>query len=251
MAHKIDPQYVAVGDVVGIQLPTAADATAVYVPVARPAVPREPRTAPQHEQGADCCACACCAKCSPKPPRDQRGEHGEQTRVNVDYKTQGCFGPSPSLSQYDMQHIPYQLFNCGVTDEEWAFWVGRLQEVNYTRRGACTLGCWADCLTVVFLPCLCSAVCKKGADHIYAWNDALLRWQSDFNNQVLSRQGCMVKSKSHCHVTYNDKGEKQRHFDRWLAFALNLEQCQQLQYEPHITGDVERGCCNGVDETRC
>ena len=82
---------------------------------------------------------------------------------------------------------------------------------------------------------------------------ALRDWQARFNTQVLAASGIFVKTQSICTVTYNDKGQKQRHIERWLAFALTETESIKLQGEPHVVGDVSDGkhCgTQGVDETQ-
>lgn len=217
-----------------------------YSPKPRPNLCREPRKAPEHELKT-----GCCGPCSSKPPRDQRGQSGETVRVNVDYSIQGCCGQSPPFIPYDMENIPYQLYNAGVTDQEWTEFVKRLVQVNSMRKGACRIQCLLRCLSLIFLPCLIPSACQSCAREIAAWDKELRKWQDDFNNEVLIRQGCFVKTKSNCWVTYNQKGEKQRHIDRWIAFALTPAESELLKYEPHITGDIEKGCCGGVNEETC
>ena len=74
-------------------------------------------------------------------------------------------------------------------------------------------------------------------------------WQANFTSE-LQQAGLpmMVKTRSHCHVTYTDKG-RQRHIERWITISLTAEESQRLQHEPHLSGDVQNmTCCNGVDE---
>jgi len=212
----------------------------------RPSQLREPTAVDRHENSAKT-GCAGC--CTSSPPRDQRGAHGESVQVNLTFYIQGCFGPSPPFNGYDMKNIPYQLYNAGVSDSEWLKRVGMLQQVNNMRLGCCNVSCCLDIFLVIF--CACKYACKRCAAHIRVWNDALLKWQNDFNNEVLLRQGCFIKTRSNCWVTYNEKGEKQRHIDRWIAIALTPEQSVILRNEPHLTGDIEAGCCGGVNEHEC
>ena len=69
--------------------------------------------------------------------------------------------------------------------------------------------------------------------------------------QVLEPKGAFCKTQSLCWVTHGPKGEKQRHFERWLAVAVSQEGIQQLKSEPHLFGDIESGCCGGVNEHDC
>ena len=56
------------------------------------------------------------------------------------------------------------------------------------------------------------------------WRGVPLRqfreWQTAFNQQVLMPKNVFCKSQSLCWVTRGPKGEKQRHYHRWIAFAF-------------------------------
>ena len=132
--------------------------------------------------------------------------------MNINFTVTGCCGPALPFDPYDMQNIPYQLYNAGVTDEEWAEHVKRLVKVNNMRQAGCSFQCLLNCCLPMILPCLCPYFCQKCAKEVYAWDAELRKWQENFNNEVLFRQGCFVKTKSNCWVTYNEKGEKQRFY---------------------------------------
>ena len=135
-------------------------------PRPEPHVAREHRNAPAHEVKTGCCA-GCCTS---QPPRDQRGAHGETIRVNVNFTVTGCCGPALPFDPYDMQNIPYQLYNAGVTDEEWAEHVKRLVNVNKMRQAGCSFQCLLNCCLPMILPCLCPYFCQKCAKEVYAWD---------------------------------------------------------------------------------
>jgi hypothetical protein len=79
-------------------------------------------------------------------------------------------------------------------------------------------GCCRCCIPAVavlllcpfFLPCFC----KNDNTVIKTWDDSLREWQNNFNSECLEPLGMYVKTQSNCWVTYNEKGEKQRHFER-------------------------------------
>jgi len=126
--------------------------------------------------------------------------------VNVTYFSGDAV---PPFAPNDMEHIPYQLYNAGVTDEEWAEFVKRLVEVNNIRR-PCT---FLIGLTLVFLPCPWYCYCRQATRDMIRWEAELRKWQDDFNKEVLIRQGCFVKTKSFASLTYvrdDDGGHNER-----------------------------------------
>ena len=91
-------------------------------------------------------------------------------------------------------------------------------------------------------------MCVEYADELRKWDKELRAWQTAFNQEVLASKGIFVKTQSHCWVTHNEKGEKHRHYNRWISFALTPEHVERLRKEPTIFGDIESGCCGGPDE---
>jgi hypothetical protein len=62
-----------------------------------------------------------------------------------------------------------------------------------------------------------------------------------------------VKSQSRCDAIYVSDGNgsvrKERHIERWFAFALTPEEAAKLKNEPHVVGDIENcSCCGGTNE---
>ena len=113
------------------------------------------------------------------------------------------------------------------------------------------------CITglIAFSPCLlipCYCVCKAIAKENREWDKAFRAWQDDFNNQILQNCGIFVKTQSRCDAVYiSEQGRtrKERHIERWLAFALTPEEVAKLKAEPHEVGDIEDcKCCGGSDE---
>lgn len=248
-----DPNDVALHNQEDLQL--QAHPTQQFHPQSNPelgqAVPRPSQlrgpTAVYHHSADTGCWTGCC---NSRPPRDQRGAHGEVVQVNLAFSSQGCIGPSSPFCTYDMENIPYQLYNAGVTDSEWLKRVQMLQKVNNIRGEFCSPCCCMTLFTMIFVPCTCSFFCKQNATEIRVWNDALLKWQNDFNDEVLLRQGCFIKTRSDCKVYYTDSG-KSRIISRWIAIALTPEQCAILRNESHLTGDISEGCCGGINENEC
>ena len=81
--------------------------------------------------------------------------------------------------------------------------------------------------------------------------DVLLRqWQTELNSKFEKRNiKLFVKTRSKCFVTYNDKGQRQRHVTFWLAFATTEAEMDVLKNEPHLEGVIDNtSCCGGVDE---
>lgn len=145
-------------------------------------------------------------------------------------------------------HIPAALAAKGITQSEWEEWTGsKMKTASSGRTSACCEV--AVCLAVSsFAPCFIYCMCTQAKAEVEQWNQQLLQWQNDFNAEVLMPKGVFAKSQSKCTVTYGPKGEKQRHAERWFAFSLTPDETQKLQGEPHLTGDIETGCCGGVDE---
>ena len=54
-----------------------------------------------------------------------------------------------------------------------------------------------------------------------------------------------VKTRGYCWVTYNEKGERQRHFVNWIEFAFTPADSELLRSEPHLTGSIESCECLG------
>ena len=76
-------------------------------------------------------------------------------------------------------------------------------------------GCCRYTVAVLMMcPFFLSCFCKNDNTFIKTWDDSLREWQNNFNSECLEPLGMYVKTQSNCWVTYNDKGEKQRHFER-------------------------------------
>jgi hypothetical protein len=113
-------------------------------------------------------------------------------------------------------------------------------------------GCCAclRCLVLMWIPCYWPQMGRTRDATLIRWSNALLDWQQRFNAEVLQPRGMLVKTQSHCFCTYGGKGGKQRHIQRWLAFAMNPSEAARLANEPHMTGDIEPaiGCAGQGEE---
>ena len=168
-----------------------------------------------------------------------------------EYSLQQCCASAVPLPEDDMSQIPIPLSEKGISLEDWQKFTQRLHAINKTRKGYCN-ECVPCCLKAVFLPCCSYIWCRQQKEYLMIYDERLRSWQRDFNELVLERHGVYCKTRSHCWVSYNDKGERQRHFDRWIAFVLNESDIAALKVEPHLSGDVENlACCDGVNENEC
>ena len=98
------------------------------------------------------------------------------------------------------------------------------------------------------VPCLIPSFCREWKQEIVGWDAALRSFTEDFNRKALAQHGILMKPQSVVHVTHGSKGEKQRHFHRWLAFATTPEEVAKLKSEYTLHGDIEKGCCGGPNE---
>ena len=62
-------------------------------------------------------------------------------------------------------------------------------------------------------------------------DDALRKWQADFNKEVLEPKGMSIKSQSKVRA---HGGDEQK--ERWFFIALNNEEATKLKAEEHILG---------------
>ena len=199
----------------------------------------------------------CCPKLNGLPNRYKKSDDGDEiVRLNLP-----CYGLSCSakevLSEGDMKNTPYLMKNRGVRDDEWRRRMKDLQEINDTvSKDCCSIVSCA--LAVIFAwplaPFWLPSFCKKRANRIEEWDTKMRKWQNDFNSETLERLGIFMKTQSYCWVTHGPKGEKIRHYDRWLAFSLTDGEKVNLQSEPHIMGDIENwsNCwnCPGINEEK-
>lgn len=194
-----------------------------------------------------CCDPGGC--CNPAPPRQQLNADGSVSILRVPYVIQQCCSHSQPWGAKDLL-VPSQLGQAGVSESEWAQWSQQLYtQVNMIKDPPCP-GC-AICIvcSIGTLGLAVPFMCAAGKTSVLKWDAAFRQWQADFNAQVLQPKGIFCKSQSLCWVTRGPKGEKQRHYHRWIAFAFGPDACMSLQNQPHLQGDIEdHTCCNGFNE---
>lgn len=209
---------------------------------------RQPRSKSElATTNTNCCGCA-----NPMPARLQK-EGEEDVKIHLKFSIEGCFTSTNPFEDDDMKFTPYQLFNRGVTDNEWKDHVQRLCRVNNMRNGCCTY-CISGLVVLLVLPFCLPYYCKNDASKIKLWDNELRKWQNDFNEECLIGLGMFCKTQSFCWVTTTEKGEKERHFERWIAFALTPEHSERLKNEPHLSGDIDdycANCCGAYPESKC
>lgn len=197
----------------------------------------------------------CCCNTSHEDKRIERDENGFIVRLNLAFYTEGYCGPCQPLDEAEMSHVPTELFERGISEMQWLEWVQKLREVNNLRSGAfaCSCLCWWSC--VLSCPCLWSYLCKSAKEYVMAWNEKLLAWQNNFNSQVLENKDIFIKTRSYSFSTYSQTAEsgtqRQRHAIRWFAIALTPGEILKLKEEPHLTGEIDEGCCGGPNEYEC
>jgi len=202
---------------------------------------------------AGCCNPGGC--CTIALARQQLGADGNVAMMRIQYTMEGCCGPAAPFQDGDMPpNMPTQLAQLGVTADEWAHAVKRLNaDVNGMKRGMFNgpflLRCFA---TVITLGLVCPTLCAERKKQMETWDLAMHKWQDEFNEKVLVPKGGFCKTQSLCFVTYGSKGEKQRWYYRWLAVAVQPHAVAHLRAEKHLFGDIENlSCCNGIDERKC
>jgi len=193
----------------------------------------------------------CCAPCGcgPEVPNTTvKTKDGSILRYNFVYRVEHCFGASPGLEKKHLDQVPEEIAKKGLQPHQWTEYTSQLRGINAIES---SIGCCPVVLCCILtLPTLfcCCYLCKMHNADVLKWDQAFREWQAKFN-MILEPLGMFVKSQSMCYVTRGSKGEKQRHFHRWLAFALTPPQVEKLKAEPHLSGDIEdMECCGGIDE---
>jgi len=166
---------------------------------------------------------------------------GTVVRINLFFEATGFCMAGRGI----IDTIPVELYTNGLdrSDAESYLQV-KLPLVNTVRSPCC-----ATTLAFALCPCFWCSFCRWVKGEILQWDSRLREWQNEFNDTVLVRKGYFVKTQSSSSVTYNNKGEKQRHIERWIAIALTPEESELLRSEPHLIGyTVDLSCCDGVNE---
>ena len=192
----------------------------------------------------NCCAPGGC--CVDMPSRKLFNPQGEMVRVNIPYAIMECCGPGKGVMPKDSM-VPPELAARGLTQQQWEYWTGQLWEAQKYRSGCCC--CCCHLLCCICLPCFTPCFCQKKREEVENWSRELFNWQNRFNADV-GRLGIFVKTRSICRVYY-DKDGKKRDVTRWLSFSFEPRDIHMLQSEPHLSGDIESGCCGGPSEREC
>ena len=205
-----------------------------------------------HELNGDappgCCLCCKCGRNMPARYKEDR-DNDTIVRLNIPVYGLGCCS-SDMLAKGDMENTPYLLANMGLSDEEWQRRIKALQKIK--DNSGFVGDCWGITKKIIFgalfffiLPFWLPGFCKRRVERLDRWDEAMRKWQNDWNVEGLERLGIFVKTQSNCWVTYGGKGEKHRHYERWLAFSLTPNEKILLENEVHMMGDVENweNCC--------
>jgi len=153
-------------------------------------------------------------------------------RIHLKFSIEGSISSTNPLSKDDMQYTPVQLFNRGVTDEQWQSYVKKLCAVNKMRSGY-----WCN-----YIPSSLA---------IMNWDNALRRWQNEFNEECLIPLGLFCKTQSNA-LLFCCKNL--RHTARWITFALTPEAAATLRAEPHLMGEIDNfrsKYCGAYPESQC
>jgi hypothetical protein len=206
-----------------------------------------------------CDRSSCCGQdgfCAPygSPVRVVYDDENRPVRLNIILKIQGfCSSTEDPFENNDMMQVPEQLNKMGLGIVSWMSEIDKLKEVCRLRDGSCK-----ECVgysSVFLLPCFIPVFCQAQKTSIMKWNEALRRWQREFNEKTLTKLGMFCKTQSYCTVTRGGKTGRSRHFARWLAVALTPEAIEQLRSEPHVDGDVDPcgacNCCGCPEEADC
>ncbi len=196
-----------------------------------------------------CCERGGCCRQAPVKLVHATGEDGRIVRVNLLYATKGCCSNSGTGL---LDEPPEELFVNGFRRDSFDEWIGRLESIRHLMNPCCLDLCCVSLL--LCLPCFCPCFCSQAKKDTAKWNAAFQDWQDQFNRQILENCGIFVKTQSRCDAVYvsdaNGSSRKERHIERWLAFALTPAEVAKLKNEPHVVGDIENwGCCGGTNES--
>jgi len=224
--------------------------------------------------GAACSQGGCCRQA---PVRQVNSAAGECVRLNMLYYGNACFcGPRNPIDPQDMRcpdviiaaEMTYRKSKLEEGEEFcddygrpleaevrgiWEKFMGEKGSLMQLQRKYLSMSKMPGCLLSMLLFILtlglcCKRMCNERKRHLSEWDTAMRKWQADFNEE-LNPLGMSVKTQSNCVVTRGGNGEKQRHIERWFAFALTPEEGEKLAQEPHLKGDIEdHTCCGGVNE---
>jgi hypothetical protein len=203
--------------------------------------------------------CNCCKQggcCTYKmPPRNLFLDDGITIkRVNLEVRNCICCASGldrSGLDVSDTERVPPELLKSGMSITDWQYYVRGLADAQNWRNFDGVSICKIVFKSILF-PFFLYSMCKNGKKDILA-RDAMLReWQIVVNKKFKELDsGFFIKTRSNCFITYNDKGQRQRHVEAWIAIATTEAEAEVLMNEPHLSGTIDNTeVCGGVDESQ-
>jgi hypothetical protein len=209
----------------------------------------------RHQKG---CCYRCVHKNKPEAPREFISD-GRVMRLNV-----GCEHGGPMINDEDCKVVPFYLKKKGLTEEQWQTAMKELRSVDcFWGQGPmarCILCPFGACFAFIYLgfflmlPCLFASLTRMM--HM-KMDKKLRRWQAHFND-VLMPLGMFCKTQSELtEVTTapvnGNGGKRSRWFARWVAFALDEKEIENLKNDPHVKGSLRTDCamCGLMTDEDC
>lgn len=168
--------------------------------------------------------------------KEETDSNGNLIRLRLAY--------SISMEPYapdEMVKVPAALEKKGVTEEEWRKWRNILIGINKVRLGL-HKKLFSDILSQL------NPFNWFEDKSVSIWNKQLLRWQYEFNVQVLEPKGILCKTKSHSWSSqvpvYGENSDHvidmrtERQYRREIHFSLTNDDHKSLRLEPFLTGEV-------------
>ena len=190
----------------------------------------------------------------------QKNARGEVVRINILFYDGGLKRIHEVVRPKDLETILVELQKKSLDRSVIQRWFSeeKLWEVQQYRKKPpppSNQDCVKDlflCLILPFCPCILCAPPPPGKqramfERVKKWDDALRKWQADFNREVFEPRGLFLKTQSSCR-TFGDTVQK----ERWFSIALNEDEVHKLKGEDHVLGLSEKvGCCvsSGLHET--
>ena len=174
----------------------------------------------------------------------QKNARGEVVRINILFYDGGLKRIHEVVRPKDLETILVELQKKSLDRSVIQRWFSeeKLWEVQQYRKKPpppSNQDCVKDlflCLILPFCPCILCAPPPPGKqramfERVKKWDDALRKWQADFNKEVLEPKGMFIKSQSKVRA---HGGDEQK--ERWFFIALNNEEATKLKAEEHILG---------------
>ena len=167
-------------------------------------------------------------------------ESNDIVRLNLPYTYSRC-GGGAGLDAQDIVTLPIELKETGLSELVWAEHAARCP----TRSSHVDVA--RSCVTwpfTFFLGCLFCGLTKQ---RVLAFDDALRRWQSEFNT-VLAPFGMHVKTQA-----FKFGSQAGCVVERWCAISLNMTETEKLKSEPYVmkghgVQELRQYPCGGFDE---